>query len=152
MADPPAQMPPRLLQFLLGGQTCVVATVDENGLPQTTLMTWAVARNPQTVTMAVDVRGRSYQNLRANPEVAVEVLGDDLCYGLRGTAVVEKETMASTPFPCALVAVKVEEVRDHGAAGVRFVGPRYNFEPGKEHRKGVEDAVFAELKGPTPTI
>jgi hypothetical protein len=66
--------------------------------------------------------------------------------------VVEKEAMASTPFPCALVAVKVAEVRDHGAAGVRFVGPRYSFEPGKEHRKGVEEAIFAELKGPTPTI
>jgi flavin reductase (DIM6/NTAB) family NADH-FMN oxidoreductase RutF len=67
MSGPPEQMPPRLLQFLLGGQTCVVATVDEKGLPQTTLMTWAVARNPQTVTMAVDVRGRSYQALRGNP-------------------------------------------------------------------------------------
>ena len=146
------QMPLHLVQFLLGGQTCVVATVDEQGTPQTTLMTWVVARNPQTLTIAVDSRGRSMRNLRGNPRVAVEVLGDDLCYGLRGTAVVEKETMASAPFPCALVAVRLEEVRDHGAAGVKFVGPRYHFHPGKEHRKGVEEAVFAELKGPVPTI
>jgi len=97
------------------------------------------ARNPQTLTIAVDNRGRSMRNLRGNPKVAVEVLGDDLCYGLRGTAVVEKETMASAPFPCALVAVKLEEVRDH-------------FHPGKEHRRGVEEAVFAELKGPAPAI
>ncbi len=148
----PPQMPPHLVQFLLGGETCVVATVDEQGWPQTTLMTWVVARNPQTLTIAVDNRGRSMRNLRGNPKVAVEVLGDDLCYGLRGTAVVEKEAMASSPFPCALVSVKIEEVRDHGAAGVKFVGPRYHFEPGKEHRRGVEEAVFAELKGPTPTI
>jgi hypothetical protein len=60
--------------------------------------------------------------------------------------------MTSTPFPCALVAVRVEEVRDHGAAGVHFVGPRYSFHAGKEHRKGVEEAVFTELKGPAPTI
>ena len=71
---------------------------------------------------------------------------------MRGTALVEKETMESAPFPCALVAVKVEDVRDHGAAGVHFVGPRYHFAPGKEHRQGVEEAVYAELKGPTPTI
>ena len=148
----PSEMPPHLVQFLLGGQTCVVATVDEQGSPQTTLMTWVVARNPQTLTIAVDNRGRSMRNLRANPRVAVEVLGDDLCYGLRGTAVVEKEAMESAPFPCALVSVKIEDVRDHGAAGVKFVGPRYHFHPGKEHRKGVEEAVFAELKGPTPTI
>jgi hypothetical protein len=92
------------------------------------------------------------RNLRANRKVALEVLGDDLCYGLRGTAVVEKEPMSSTPFPCALVAVKIEDVKDHGAIGVKFVGPRYHFEPGKEHRRSIEDAVFAELKGPTPTI
>lgn len=145
-------MPPHLVQYLLGGQACVVATVDEAGIPQTTLMTWVVARNPLTLTVAVDLRGRSMRNLRHNGKIAVEVLGDNLCYGLRGTAVVEKETMESTPFPCALVAVKIEDVRDHGAAGVHFVGPRYHFAQGKEHRRGMEEAVFAELKGPMPTI
>lgn len=148
----PAEMPPHLVQFLIGGTTCVVATVDEQGLPQTTLMTWVVARNPQTLTIAVDTRSRALRALRANGKIAVEVLGDDLCYGLRGTALVEKELMQSAPFPCALVAVKLEDVRDHGAAGVRFVGPSYSFHPGKEHRKGVEESVFAELKGPPPTI
>jgi predicted pyridoxine 5'-phosphate oxidase superfamily flavin-nucleotide-binding protein len=146
------EMPRNLVQFLLGGQTCVVATVDAQGSPQTTIMTWAVARNPETLTLAVDHRSRSYQNIRANPRIAVEVLGDNLCYGLRGAAIIEKETMNSTPFPCALVAVRVEECRDHGAAGVHFVGPSYTFHAGKEHRKGVEEAIFAELKGPPPTI
>ena len=65
---------------------------------------------------------------------------------------IEKERMQSTPFPCALVAVRIEECRDHGAAGVKFVGPSYSFHDGKEHRSEVEKAVFAELKGPPPTI
>jgi hypothetical protein len=146
------EMPKNLVQFLLGGQTCVVATVDARSSPATTVMSWAVARNPQTLTLAVDHRSQSLQNIRQNGRIALEVLGDDLCYGLRGSAVIEKETMTSTPFPCALVAVRVEEVRDHGAAGVHFVGPRYSFHAGKEHRKGVEEAIFAELKGPAPTI
>jgi flavin reductase (DIM6/NTAB) family NADH-FMN oxidoreductase RutF len=145
-------MPPELVQFLLGGQTCVICTVDENGGPVTTLMTWVVARNPQTLTVAVDVRGRALKNLRQNPRVAVEVLGDDLCYGLRGTATVEKEAMTTTPFPCALVALRIEECRNHGATGVKFVGPSYSFHNGKEHRAGVEEAVFDELKGPMPTV
>ena len=148
----PGEMPPHLVQFLLGGQALVVATVDEQGAPVTSLMTWAVARNPQTVTLAVDARSWSMRNLRTNGKVALEVLGDDICYGLRGTAVVEKEQMQSPPFPCALVAVRIEEVRDHSAAGVRFTGPKYAFHPGKEHRKSVEEAVYAELKGPAPTI
>src|SRR5205085_10052036 len=117
-----------------------------------TLMTWAVARNPQTLTLAVDTRSRAMRNIRTNPKVAIEVLGDDICYGLRGTAVVEKDRMQSPPFPCALVAVHIEDVRDHAAAGIAFKGPTYTFHPGKEHRAGVEEAVFAELKGPTPTI
>ncbi len=148
----PGEMPPHLVQFLLGGQALVVATVDEQGAPVTSLMTWAVARNPQTLTLAVDARSQSMRNLRTNGKVALEVLGDDICYGLRGTAVVEKEQMQSPPFPCALVAVRIEEVRDHSAAGVRFTGPKYAFHPDKEHRKGVEEAVYTELKGPAPTI
>jgi Pyridoxamine 5'-phosphate oxidase len=148
----PAQMPPRLTQFLLGGQTLVIATVDADGLPWTTLMTWAVARDPQTITVAVDTRSGALRNLRATGKAAIEVLGDDLCYGLRGTAIIEKETMASPPFPCALVAIKLESVRDHGAAGLKFVGPSYSFHPGKEHRKGVEEAVYQELKGTPPTV
>ncbi|MCA1828892.1 MAG: pyridoxamine 5'-phosphate oxidase family protein [Myxococcales bacterium] len=145
-------MPPRLVQFILGGETCIVATVDDRGLPNTTLMTWVVARNPQTIAMAVDQRSHTLKNVRTNGRVAIEVLGDDLCYGLRGTAVIEKETMTSAPFPCALVAVKIEDLRDHGAAGVKFVGPTYSFHEGKEHRRDVEERVFAELKGPAPTI
>ena len=145
-------MPPNLVQFLLGGQTCVVATVDEEGRPMTTLMTWAVARNPETVTLAVDTRGKALGNIRKNPQVAIEVLGDDLCFGLRGVAVIEKEQMQAAPFPCALVAVRIEDVRDHGAAGVKFVGPTYSYHEGKEHRADFEKAVFAELKGPAPTI
>ena len=152
MAESAPEMPPHLVQFLLGGQALVVATVDEQGAPLTTLMTWAVARNSLTLALAVDTRGRAMRNLRVDDKVAVEILGDDICYGLRGTAVVEKELMDSPPFPCALVAVRVEEVRDHTAAGVRFTGPRYSFHDGKGHRRGVEDAVFAELKGPPPTI
>ena len=152
MADVPGEMPPALVQFLLGGQTCVVATVDGQGVPITTLMTWVVARNEKELSMAIDTRGRSLKNVRANGQVAVEVLGDDLCYGLRGVATVEKELMTSTPFPSALVTLRLEEVRDHSAPGIRFVGPTYSFHPGKEHRAGVEDAVFRELKGTAPTI
>ncbi len=153
MSDtPPSEMPPHLVQLLRGGQTCVVATVDAEGVPQTTLMTWVVARDARTLALAADTRGRAMRNLRANDRIALEVLADDLCYGLIGTAAVEKEPMSSAPFPCALVTVRIDDVRDHGAPGVKLVGPRYHFEAGKEHRKTVEDAVFAELMGPARNV
>src|SRR2546430_10432767 len=131
----PAEMPPHLVQFLLGGQALVVATADENGAPVTTLMTWAVARNPQTLALAVDIRGRTMRNLRANGKVAIEALGDDICYGLRGTAVGGKEAMQSAPFPPALVGIPAQGVREPSAPGVPFKGPSYKFPPPKEHRR-----------------
>jgi hypothetical protein len=152
LAEPPGEMPPQLVQLLLGGQTCVIATVDEKGRPTTTLMTWVVARNSQTLAIAVDLRGRALSNIRQNPQVAIEVLADGICFGLRGHAILEKERMRDAPFGCALVAVHLEECRDHGADGVRFVGPSYHFEPGKEHRSAAEQLVFAELKGIAPTV
>src|SRR5256712_9957318 len=139
----PLEMPPQLVQFLLGGQPLVVATADENGAPVTTLMTWAVARNPQTLTLAVDIRGRAMRNLRANAKVAVEVLGDDICYGLRGTAVVGEELMQSPPFPRAQVAVRVEDIRDPSVAGGQFQGPSYALHSEKGPRPGGEEAIFA---------
>src|SRR2546423_14450232 len=100
MAANVPEMPPPLVQFLLGGQALVVATVDEQGAPLTTLMTWAVARNPRTLTLAVDTRGRAMRNIRSNGKVAVEGRGDDPCYGVRGAAGIEKGRMGSGPFPC----------------------------------------------------
>ena len=148
----PAQMPPELVRLLLGGQTCIVATVDEQNRPMTTLMTWVVARDPQTISIAIDVRGKALANIRQNSQVAIEVLGDDLCYGLRGHAVVEKERIAAAPFPCALVELHLEECKNHGADGVKFVGPRYHFAPEKQHRSAIEQAIFVEMKGSPPTI
>jgi flavin reductase (DIM6/NTAB) family NADH-FMN oxidoreductase RutF len=149
---PPAEMPKELVQFLIGGQTCVVASVDPQGRPVTSIMTWVVARDPETLAIAIDSRSRALANVRANGQLAIEVLGDDLCFGLHGTAVVEKERLDSSPFPSALVAVRIDDCRNHGAAGVKFVGPRYHFHPGKEHRGDVEQKIFAELKGSPPTI
>ena len=50
------------------------------------------------------------------------------------------------------MTIRIEDCRNHGAPGVLFVGPRYTFAPGKEHRKGVEEAVFLELQGTAPTV
>src|SRR5258705_12728354 len=92
-----AEMPPQLVQFLLGGQALVVATVDEQGVPTTSLMTWAVARNPLTVALAVDGRQRPLRNIRLNPKGASGGLGDDLCHGLCRTPVLATGLMESAP-------------------------------------------------------
>src|SRR5256885_8993349 len=90
-APPPPGMPKELVQFLIGGQTCVVASVDPEGRPVTSIMTWVVARDTRTIAIAVDTRSRALANVRANGQRAIAVLGADPCFGLPGTALVETE-------------------------------------------------------------
>lgn len=142
----PAMIPDHVVKFLSGGQICVVSTVDADGRPSTSLMTWVVARDERTLALAVGNPGRAYTNIVERKFVAVEVLGDGVTIGLRGRAEVLREKMAKSPFPSALVVVTVDEVKDHAARGVEFRGPSYTFADDKQHRYEVEREVFRELR------
>lgn len=143
---PSTTLPEVLVSHLVGGQISVVATIDEDGRPSTTLMSWVVALSPSRLVLCVDTRSRAYANLAVRRGVALEVLGDDLVWGVRGVAKVAKERMESTPFPCAIVEVAVDDVRDHSASGTHFQGPGYRYADGKAHRHDLEDRIFAELR------
>ncbi len=145
--EAPLGMPEHLVKFLQGGRSVIVATLDGHGRPTTTLMTWVVARDPHTVAIAVGNPGRAYTNMVERKHVALEILGDDVTWGLRGHARVEREKMTSAPFPSALVVVHIDEAKDHAAKGVHFKGPSYTFAEDKKHRLEVEKAVFDELRG-----
>lgn len=145
-----SELPENAVAFMAGGQTSIVATIDAAGRPDTTLMTWVVARDAQRVALCVDTRSRTFENLCARPELALEVLGDGVTLGVRGHATVEKQQMESTPFPCAIVLVTVAEVRDHAAPGTQFFGPRYVYDEDKQHRHDFERRVFEELRGDLP--
>lgn len=136
----------QLREHLQGGQAVVVATASPEGQPHTALMTWVVARDDGTLAIAMDDRGSPFRNLKQNPQVALEVMLEDLVCLVRGTARVFKERLASSPFPSAGVRVEIEEIRDHRAAGVQFHAPSYTFAEGKAHRYETEAAIFAELR------
>lgn len=140
------ELPEPVARGLTGGQSCVVATVDADGRPDTTLMTWVVARSERLLALCVDTRSRAFQNLQGNADVALEVLGDEVTLGVRGIARVEKEQLNAAPFPCALVRVDVVEVRDHAAPGTRYVGPTYSYDDDKQHRLEFERTIFDELR------
>jgi len=141
-----SELPPEVVAALVGGQATVVSTVDPDGRPTTTLMTWVVARDARHLALCVDTRSRAYLNLVERPAIAIEILADRIVFGVKGTATVAKEQMASTPFPCALVEVLIDEARDHGNAGTTFHGPRYEFDSDKLHRHEFEERVFDELR------
>ncbi len=140
-------LPEEVVRRLAGGPLYVVSSLDQDGRPSTTLMSWVAALSPACLALCVDARSRTFQNLVARPEVALEVLGDGLTWGLKGRARVAKARMASTPFPCALVEVDVDEARDHSSPGTLFQGPRYAYAGDKQHRHELEERIFAELHG-----
>jgi len=143
---PLTELPDAVVSHVRGGQVNIVCTIDDAGRPMTTVMSWVVALSSRRLALCVDTRSQAFQNLVARPQIGLEIMGDDLVWGVKGTARVAKERMEATPFPCAVVEVTVEEARDHGAPGTRFVAPAYHYADGKEHRYGLEDLIYAELR------
>jgi hypothetical protein len=142
-----AEIDNALQTALRRGTSVVLATVSDNGEPSTAFCSWVISAGPQTIAIALDSRSTGYRNINAGrTQVAVEVMADDFIGSIRGRAAVVKDQLRSVPFPCALVAVRINEVRDHRVGGVIFKAPRYLFEDGKEHRGEVERAIFEELQ------
>jgi hypothetical protein len=131
---------------LNGGTSVVLATCGEDGTPSTALNSWLVAKDENIVALAMDTRSTAYSNISAGrARVGFEVLADDLILAVRGTATIVKERLATVAFPCAMVHIAVDSIRDHTVTSVRFQGPRYTYADNKGHRSDIELAIFAEL-------
>lgn len=142
----PEELRSTLQTALRRGTSVVLATISAGGVPSTAFCSWVIADGPDSIALALDSRSTAHGNIFAGSNhVALEVLADDLILSVRGHAAIAKAQLRSVPFPCALVTVSIEHVRDHGVTGVHFKAPRYVFAVGKEHRGEVERAIFEEL-------
>lgn len=131
---------------LRGGTAVVLATVSEDGVPTTALNSWVVAKDETTIAFALDSRSSAYHNIsNGRTGVGFELLADGLILAVRGHANIVRERLDSVPFPCALVHIRVDAVRDHTTDGLRFQGPRYAYADDKGHRGDVERTIFEEL-------
>ena len=141
-----SELPPEVVTAITGGQANIVSTLDPDGRPSTTLMTWAIAKDAKRMALCVDTRSRAYLNIVERSAIAIEILADDITFGVKGTAQIAKERMDAPPFPCAIVIVDLDEVRDHGHPGTFFRGPTYHFHEDKAHRADFEQKVIDELR------
>jgi hypothetical protein len=142
----PEQLRHALQKVLKAGTGTVLATVSDEGLPSTAFCSWIVSVSSDELAVALDSRSTAHRNISSgNTKVALEILADDMILAVRGEATIVKEQLDAVPFPCALVTVRIFDVRDHGVDGVVFSAPTYLFSDGKEHRREVETAIFAEL-------
>jgi PPOX class probable F420-dependent enzyme len=73
---PSAPLPPGLLAFLASPRPAVVGTVRPDGLPVTTAC-WYGLEPDGRVLLTMDRDSFRLQHLRANPHVALTVLGND---------------------------------------------------------------------------
>lgn len=145
---PPDRLPDALQTALTRGTGIILATVSPEGRPSTAFCSWIVSVDASTLALALDSRSTAHRNIsEGSVRVALELLANDLILGVRGEAKIVKEQLLTVPFPCALVVVRISEIRDHGVDGVVFTAPRYLFADGKEHRAEVEAAIFSELAG-----
>jgi hypothetical protein len=133
--------------LLRGGTVVVLASVSADGVPSTALCSWIVAKGPARLAIALDKRSSAYTSIAAgSDQVALEIMADGILLSIRGSAIIERDTLDLVPFPCALALVEVKEIRDHMIDGLQFHGPRYHYTEGKEHRGDVERKIFEELE------
>lgn len=121
------EMPDELVEHLRHGRLVVLATVDADGWPYTMVMNWAAAKDARTLRLSIDRRTQSLRNVMANGRVMVEVIGDGLIYGVRGSASVIQQQMKYAPVPSAMVEVRVDMVKRDLPGGVEVDGPVFRW-------------------------
>jgi PPOX class probable F420-dependent enzyme len=73
---PAAPLPPKLLAFLRDARKAVVGTVRADGSPVTTAC-WYGLQEDGRILLTMDRGSFRLRHLRANPHIALTVLGDD---------------------------------------------------------------------------
>lgn len=124
-----AELPDEGLEWLIGGNPVVVATVDAEG-PYACIVGSCVALDKSTLRFAMFGTSRTLDNLRADGRVFVETLGDDLVLGITGTAAVVKDPMEASAYPphaYVMIEVKISAVKDDYPPGSKITGMSYDF-------------------------
>jgi predicted pyridoxine 5'-phosphate oxidase superfamily flavin-nucleotide-binding protein len=143
---PKAEMPDELIAYLTGGRLVIGATVDEQGEPYTMVMNSVVALDAHTVRFCLDHRTHTLTNLRADGRIMLEVIGDGLIYGVRGTATIIREQMDHAPVPSALLELAVEVVKRDLPPGVEVDAPVFRWAAIDQFISPIEPAMFEEIR------
>jgi Pyridoxamine 5'-phosphate oxidase len=139
-------MPADLVAYLSGGRLVTGATIDENGDPYTMVMNSVIAIDQHTIRFCLDHRTHTLTNLRANGRMMLEVIGDGLVYGVRGTAAIIREQMDHAPIPSSLIELAVEEVKRDLPPGVEVDAPAFRWGAIAQFMTPVEPPMFEEIR------
>lgn len=138
-----SELSPEVFALLQGDRPIVLATVDDEGWPDTAPFSWAVAIDAKTVRVAVNEQVETLRNIRRNGRVRLCVIGGGMTVSVRGQARVIREHMASTPLATAIVEIRVDEVKNDDVMG-RVDGEKLRWD--RRHAVAADAAVVAELR------
>jgi flavin reductase (DIM6/NTAB) family NADH-FMN oxidoreductase RutF len=115
-----------LFEELQSERFVTIATIDhQTGGPNVSAISWLLAKDEQTILIAVDSRSRIIENLKENNKAAISLIANESTFSIQGSAAVKEEKLSGIPLKMSLVEMKIEEVRD-----VMFYGSKIVTEPG----------------------
>lgn len=107
------RLSPELFSYLQAHHPIVVVTVGADGGPATDMVSWVLAMDEHTVRLVVGSQRPAVANIRANGMAALQILGCDLAYEIKGTARIIKERCESFRFPQMMIELRVNSVREN---------------------------------------
>lgn len=146
--EPASEMKQKLVEYLSGGKSALVATLDEQGRPYTAIMSWVVAKDPKCIRIAMLTTAQSLRNIKNNGKIMLGVDGPGITYGIRGVARVVREEIEGAPLPIALVEMAVDYVKDDSVPGLVEVTSEINYKwaEGAEWMVEAEKQLFEQMK------
>jgi hypothetical protein len=141
-----AELPPEAVEWLQSERLVVLASASADGDPASHVVSWALAIDPRTVRLAVRHAALAVEHVRATGRLALEILGEGIAIGARGSARVVHEHMDSTPRGNAMIELTVEEVVSHLPQGLALHAPSWDAPARSEEASARLEAVFAELR------
>jgi hypothetical protein len=109
----PNELPDPVVDFLRGGEICALTTLDDDGAPTCDLLSWIMALDNKTVRLTLHPQSPPYKNLLERDFAAVQIIGPDLAYCIKGKARLTKEKLESLNFTMSFFDMKVDEVREN---------------------------------------
>ena len=137
-----------LLQYLRTSRPIILTTVNSEGQIYGRPIYWLTAKDRKHIRFAIERNSSALRNMKSNSQVFINVLGDNIIYGISGVAKISKEKLTAERGH-AMVDVIIKETRNQLKEDdkeiIEIQGPSIHYRPGHEVWAKTEKAVFQEL-------
>lgn len=148
MSEALTRLEGELFAFLQEPRIVQIATVDlDSKGPFANVISWVLARTPETIRLMGDTRTRFMQNLQADGRAALTVLGAGSAWTIYGGARLLAEKTPGVPLSLALV--ELTDLRIYPSlfwGAVLTQEPQWDVTYSREQAEKLDAAVFAAMR------